>query len=290
MYRALKALLIDHDLVARVDIGDSARAQQVDRRELIPRGVGVRHGDCRLHRLRLFLDLGAADLFLGRVAYLGAHGGRMHDLLHRGAQLVHVHTGGARLGRAVCDRALADDGRAAALQEHRRGIDRQLAAVAAFAARGHRVLVHEAGLALCRARARALGGIGLCAFAALVGEGKLLIIVQRYFGQDALALYALYLRAALFRLCRALMRAAQLKRENGVLVLGGGRSLLFVHRGVILHRGTLARLAERLDEASVEALDREEYQQHQQHGHRPVKAERIFKPDGYKPAYNAAAL
>ena len=36
VYRALKALLIDHDLVARVDIGDSARAQQVDRRELIP--------------------------------------------------------------------------------------------------------------------------------------------------------------------------------------------------------------------------------------------------------------
>ncbi len=34
-----------------------------------PRGVSVRHGDRRLHRLRLFLDLGAADLFLaGRLS------------------------------------------------------------------------------------------------------------------------------------------------------------------------------------------------------------------------------
>ena len=86
------------------------------------------------------------------------------------------------------------------------------------------------------------------------------------------------------------MRAAKLKRENGVLILGEGGSLLFVHCGVILHGGTLARLAERLDKAAVEALDREEYQQHQQHGHRPVEAERIFKPDGDKPAYNAAAV
>ena len=88
------------------------------------------------------------------------------------------------------------------------------------------------------------------------------------------------------------MRAARFEREERILVLVliGSGALLFIHCRVVLRGCALARLAECLDKAAVEALDRKEYQQHQQHGHSPVEAERIFKPNGDKPADNAAAL
>ncbi len=62
-----------------------------------------------------------------------------------------------------------------------------------------------------------------------------------------------------------------------------------IHRGVILDGGALPCLVKGLGEAAVEALDNEEDKQHQQNGHCPVKAERVGKRNGDKPADNAAA-